>query len=314
MKVSKKLDNNFSVPNIIGLDITLNSYDINKKFIFYFDILDFDNIEDENVEKKGSDMIDNLRGTTPEEEISYFYGSYPFLKNLYLYFYDNSIPNTEKYKKLQAKEIKKDLLKINFSANDDDGSFKGLTEESFLVKFNQNYNREKGGKILRRKSKFIVNEDYNPIGNYFDLDKYEEIEIEIYSESVTPILFFRKIEERNFSLQVITIRDYIEEQCSADYSRFIDKNDIQNFCENIKQIFFLRKIEINFTYHNYEGIFDSKELETLIANLSKKLFLENIFISIYNSKLEASEKMLELFPDMKAEKEDRDFTLLWEYK
>ena len=169
--MSKELKNNLSAPNITDLDISLNYYNIKKKLIFYFDFLDLDDEEDNN---DGSNILRNLIETSPEEDINYFFGSYYLLKNLYLYFYDDSVPNTHYFKKLQAKEIKEDILKVKFSSNDRDGT--GLTEESFLVEFDSNDNRE-NGKILRRKSKFIVNEDYNPID--YDLG-YEEIGIEIF--------------------------------------------------------------------------------------------------------------------------------------
>ena len=67
--------------------------------IFYFDIFSFGD---------GKNILDLIE-PEPENDINYFYSSYYYLENLYLYFYNYSGGWGEYYSSLKAKEIKENV-------------------------------------------------------------------------------------------------------------------------------------------------------------------------------------------------------------
>ena len=63
-------------------------------------------------------------------------------------------------------------------------------------------------------------------------------------------------------------------------------------------------LEIDFSEQNFENVFDSKELNILIKNLSSLKLLENIKIKIRNKKLKIPNDINKIFLNMDIKKEE----------
>ena len=94
---------------------------------------------------------------------------------------------------------------------------------------------------------------------------------------------------------------------------FLAKKDIKIFCQNLKKFIFLRVFEIDFSEQNFENVFDSKELNIFIKNLSSLKLLENIKIKIRNKKLKIPNDINKIFLNMDIKKEEDCLLLSWKY-
>ena len=288
----------FSVPNLTDLNISLDVYNEDEDenledFILYFNIFDSD-IQNDNI----IDLINE----NYEADINYYYDKYKNLKNLSLYYFDFSEPNVNIYKNLKIKKIKNNILQCEYDYQN--------TDDNINEKQNFLYNKD-NKQFFRRKIDFEN-------GNIEDYDEYEEIFIKLYKidndededededegkhSSVNANLypFFNKIKDENYTLQVMKVQT---QKLYTD-NNFLTKKDIKIFCQNVKKFIFLRVFEIDFSEQNFEKVFDSKELNILIKNLSSLKLLENIKIKIRNKKLKIPNDINKIFLNMDIKKEE----------
>ena len=309
----------FLVPNLtdlnISLDVCYKDEDEDEEdededledFILYFNIFDFD-IQNDN--------INDLINENYETDINYYYDKYKNLKNLILYFFDFSEPNVYLSKYLKIKKIKNNILQCEYEyQNTDDNN---INEKQ---KFLYDKNNEQ---FFRRKIDFEN-------GNIEDYGEYEEIFIKLYkidneddedddedadedekkysSFNANLYPFFKKIKDENYTLQVMKVQ--IENRYTNDI--FLTKKDIKIFCQNLTKFKFLRVFDIDFSEQNFENVFDSKELNILIKNLSSLQLLEIIKIKIRNKALKIPNDIHKKFLNMDIKKEEDCLLLSWKY-
>jgi len=140
--------------------------------------------------------------------------------------------------------------------------------------------------------------------NVFDFDKdynnYEEFKFEtIYNP-----LFDTNIKTNNFSVKkiLISLDDYYHDEY------FI--KSIKHFINNITKFLSLREINISIS-PDLGDIFDSKELNMLIKNLSTLKSLNIIIIKICNSKIKVKEISSNSFEKMEIKKENNYISIFY---
>ena len=300
VKIPKNLKmKKFSVPSLTDLNISLDVYNEDENleyFILYFNIFDFD-IQNDNIEY--------LINENYETDINYFYDKFINLKNLSLYFFDFSEPNVYLSKNLKIKKIKNNIFQCEYEYQNTDNNIN--EKQKFLY--------DKDNKQFFRRKIYFEN------GNIEDYDEYEEIFIKLYkinededeeqnsSFNASLYPFFKKIKDENYTLQVMKIQT----QIIYTDDNFLTKKDIKIFCQNLKKFIFLRVFEIDYSEQNFENVFDSKELNILIKNLSTLKLLENIKIKICNKKLKIPNDINKIFLNMDIKKEENCLLLSWKY-
>ena len=272
-ELSEKLNIEVTIPNLICFYL---SFDEDSP-------LDDHDFDYEFFREKTENQI---KDTSFESDIDYFL-EFTNLKYLHLYFKRLGNNTGEgQSKTFICKKLEKDIFKCHYIYIDD-FCRDYIQDELFY------YNQQ-----MKKKYNIKLNVSlYDPENwNVFDFDKdynnYEEFKFEtIYNP-----LFDTNIKTNNFSVKkiLISLDDYDDES-------FI--KGITHFINNITKFLSLREINISIS-PDLGDIFDSKQLNMLIKNLSTLKSLNIINIEICNSKIKVTEISSNSFEKMKIKKEN----------